>query len=185
MPRRTGQRQQIGEERHILLRRFGAGQQGLELLQLGRRHVVACEPGGAAELVDNGIKRAVLMIGRAEIAQAEMRLGVEALLQCRGDVRLAEASLARYQYDLTIPRLGARPAPQEQVDLLVAAHQPGQCRPVQRLEPAGDDARTQYLPSRHRRGDAFHRDGAETAVLEEIADQPARARGDDDRVRLG
>ncbi len=31
----------------------------------------------------------------------------------------------------------------------------------------------------------FHLDGAEIAVLEEIADQPARARGDDDRVRLG
>ena len=31
----------------------------------------------------------------------------------------------------------------------------------------------------------FELDGAEIAVLEEIADQPARARGDDDRVRLG
>jgi len=41
------------------------------------------------------------------------------------------------------------------------------------------------LPRRHRPGDALHLDGAEIAVFEEIADQPARARGDDDRVRLG
>ena len=44
---------------------------------------------------------------------------------------------------------------------------------------------TQYLPGRHRPGDALDLDGAEIAVLEEIADQPARARGDDDRARLG
>ena len=75
--------------------------------------------------------------------------------------------------------------PQQQVDLLVAADQPGQRRSAQCLEPARDDARTQHLPSRHRRGDALDLDGAEIAVLEEIADQPARARGDDDRVRLG
>ena len=60
-----------------------------------------------------------------------------------------------------------------------------QRRSAQRLEPARDGARTQHLPGRHRPGDALHLDGAEIAVLEEIADQPARARGDDDRVRLG
>ncbi len=57
--------------------------------------------------------------------------------------------------------------------------------PRKRLEPALHRAGTQHLPSRHRRGDALHLDGAEIAVLEEIADQPARACGDDDRVRLG
>jgi hypothetical protein len=40
----------------------------------------------------------------------------------------------------------------------------------------------QHLPSRYWRGDALDLDGAETAVLEEITDQPARARGDDKRV---
>jgi hypothetical protein len=110
---------------------------------------------------------------------------VEALLQCRGDPRLAEAGLARDQHDLAVAGLGARPAAQEQVDFLVAADQPGQCRSAQCLEPARDDARTQHLPSRHRPGDALHLDGAKIADLEEIADQPARARGDDDRVRLG
>ena len=89
------------------------------------------------------------------------------------------------QHDLAVAGFGARPSAQQQFDLLVAADQWGQCRSAQRLEPARDDARTQYLPSRHRCGDALDLDGAETADLEEIADQPARARGDDDRVRLG
>ena len=48
-----------------------------------------------------------------------------------------------------------------------------------------DDARTQHLPSRHRLGDALDLDGAEIAVVEQIADQPPRARGDHDSVRLG
>ena len=72
-----------------------------------------------------------------------------------------------------------------QVDFLVAADQPGQRRSVQSLEPALDNTRTHHLPSRDRRGDALHLDGAEIAVLEEIANQPPRASGDDDRVRLG
>jgi len=42
-----------------------------------------------------------------------------------------------------------------------------------------------YLPRPHRGGDALDLDGAEIAILEEIADQPARARGDDHRIRLG
>ena len=114
-----------------------------------------------------------------------MRLGVEALRQCRAQARLADAGLAGDQHHLAVAGLGALPAPQQKFDLLVAADQPAQRRAAQRLEPALHRARTQHLPSRHRRGDALDLDGAEIAVLEEIADQPARARGDDDRVRLG
>jgi hypothetical protein len=41
------------------------------------------------------------------------------------------------------------------------------------------------MPSRNRLGDALDLDSAEIAVLEEIADQPAGACGDDDGIRLG
>jgi hypothetical protein len=125
------------------------------------------------------------MIGRAEIAQVEIWLAVQALRQCRDHARLADAGFARDQHDLTIARLGARPAPQQQVDFLVPADQSGQRRSAQCLEPARNCARTQHLPSRHRRGDALDLDGAEIAVFEEITDQPARARGDDDGAGLG
>jgi hypothetical protein len=44
--------------------------------------------------------------------------------------------------------------------------------------------RAQHLPDRYRSGDALDLDDAEFTVLEEIACQPSRARGDDDGVRL-
>jgi hypothetical protein len=56
---------------------------------------------------------------------------------------------------------------------------------VQGLEPARDGTRTQDLPGRHRRGDALDLNRPEVTVLEEIADQPACARGDHDRFGLG
>jgi hypothetical protein len=70
-------------------------------------------------------------------------------------------------------------------NLLVAANQWAKRRSTQCLEPARDDARTQHLPGRRRRADALDLDAAEIAVLEKIADQPARACGDDDSTRLG
>ena len=114
-----------------------------------------------------------------------MRLGVQAILQRRGDARLADAGFARDQHDLAVARLGARPAAQQQVDLLVAPDQPGQRRSAQCLEPARDGTRPQHLPGRHRPGDTLDLDGSEIAILEEIADQPARARGDKDGIWLG
>ena len=100
-------------------------------------------------------------------------------------MRLAETGFAADQHDLAVARLGARPTAQQQVDLLVAADEPAQCRPAHCLEPARDEARAQHAPDRHRLGDTFDLDRAEIAVFEKVADQPARACGDDDRIRLG
>ena len=77
-------------------------------------------------------------MGRAEIAQAEMWRGLEALRQCRGDARFANARLAGDQDDLPIARFGARPAAQQQVDFLVAADQRAQRRSAQGFEPTGN-----------------------------------------------
>ena len=49
-----------------------------------------------------------------------MGLGAEALFQLCGDARLADAGLAGDQHDLAVSRLGARPAPQQEVDFLFA-----------------------------------------------------------------
>src|SRR6516162_6321 len=114
-----------------------------------------------------------------------MRLAAEALLQRRGEARLADTGFAGDQHDLAVARLGARPAAQQYIELLVTADQQGQPRSAQGLEPARDPARTQYLPRRHRLGDALDLDGAQIAILEEIADQPARARRDHYGIRLG
>ena len=113
-----------------------------------------------------------------------MRLGVQAFLKCRGDARLADAGLARDQHDLAVARLGARPAAQQQVDLLVAADQRGQRRSAQCLEPARHDTLTQHLPTAHRLGVAVRVDCAEIAAVEQIADQTPGGRVDRHRVRL-
>src|SRR5207302_2571339 len=105
-----------------------------------------------SDLVNEGIERTVLAIGRAEIALPEMRLDLKTLLQSRGQARLTDAGLAGDQHDLAVPRLGARQASQQQVDFLVAAKQPCQRRSSQCLELARDSARTQHLRSRHRCG---------------------------------
>jgi hypothetical protein len=55
---------------------------------------------------------------------------------------------------------------------IVPADPTAQC-----LEAARDGARRQHLPRRHKPGDALLLDDAVIAVLDEIADQPARARG--------
>src|SRR6516225_8238990 len=118
------------------------------------------------------------MVWRTEIAQQEMRLAADPLFQRRGDARLADAGLARDQHDLAVPRLGARPAAQQQVDLLIAANQWAQRRSAQRLEPALDDALSQHLPAADRLVAAGRVDYADLAAFEQVADQTPRRRLD-------
>src|SRR5215469_7164041 len=118
MALRNRQRQQVGEERHIFVPRRSAGEQDFEFLQLGRGWVVAYELRSMPELVDKRIECAVAAIGRAEIAQTEMRLGVEPLLQLHSDARLANTGLARNEHDLAVAHLGTHPATQQKIDLL-------------------------------------------------------------------
>jgi hypothetical protein len=58
-------------------------EQFLQFAQLFVDRVVPCEAGGALELSDERIERAVLMIWRAEIAQPHMRLAFDGLRQRR------------------------------------------------------------------------------------------------------
>ena len=124
------------------------------------------ETGGAFELRDDRIERAIAAMRGAEIANTGVGLYGELFMQSSGEPRLADAWLARQQHDLAVAGLGARPAPQQQVYLLVAADQRGQRRSTQRLEPALDGARAQRLPSRHRLRDALEFDLAEISVFE-------------------
>src|SRR6516225_12435561 len=123
-------------------------------------------------------------MGRAEIAQAEMRLGVQAFFKCRGNARLADAGLARDQYDLAVARLGALPPAQQQVDLFVAANQRRQFRSAQCLEAARHNTLAQYLPAAYRLGVAARVECAEIAAIEQVADQTPGGRLDRHGVRL-
>jgi len=113
-----------------------------------------------------------------------MRLGAEAFFEGCGEARLADAGFARDQHDLAVAGLGARPAPQQQVDLLVAADERRQRRPAQSLEPALDGAFPKHVPTAHRFAarSGFH--CAEIAAVEQVADQTPGGPPDHHCVRL-
>src|SRR5207249_2582771 len=75
---RTWQRQQLAQEREILVPR-ARHKQRAELAELGFDGVVAGEARGAFELDHEWVKRTVLVMRRAEMAQAHMGLGFDLL----------------------------------------------------------------------------------------------------------
>src|SRR5215469_6575015 len=102
---RSRQRQKISEQRHVLVPQRSAGEHGLELLPRRRVRIVTAEPRRVSELLDKRVKRTVLVIGRTEVAQPNIRLAAEPLLQRRRNARLADAGLAGDQDDLALARL--------------------------------------------------------------------------------
>src|SRR6516164_11648927 len=78
------------------------GQQGFEFLQFDRGRIFERKPGPSAELFDKREQRAVPVVGRAKIAQAEIPLALEALRQLRGQARFAETRFASDQNDLAV-----------------------------------------------------------------------------------
>ena len=112
----------------------------------------ACRP---FKLGDARVERAVLVMRRAEIAQARVWLAAEPLHDSLSDARFADAGLARDQHDAARRRaLACSQRRMQQLDLLVAADQRrGGC--AQRLEAALDRARAQHLPGWHVLGEAL------------------------------
>ena len=64
------ERQQLGQQRHVLRGRRGRRQQRLQLPEPRLRRIAAREPGRALELRDDRVQRAVLAVRRAEVAQS-------------------------------------------------------------------------------------------------------------------
>ena len=114
-----------------------------------------------------------------------MRFGGEAFQKRGREPRFADAGLAGEQHHLAFAGLCPRPAPQQQFEFFFPPDERGQAGRVQRLEAAFHGTRPQRRPGPHRPGDALEVLGPEVLQLEEIAEQPSRAVGDDDRVRLG
>jgi hypothetical protein len=122
------------------------------------------------------------MVRGAEEAQPDVPLAGKPLHHGLGEARLANARLARHEYDLALPRFRLVPAPHEQRHLLVAADERRCCR-AQRLEPALHHARAHHLVRVHAIGEALCLDAAEIAVLKQTAHQTAGGCIDDDGAR--
>src|ERR1700730_1820386 len=170
------QRQQVGDQRDLVVVASARRDQGRELAELLLGNVV---------VRDEGMERAVLVVRRAEIAQPGVRLAFEALAQRRAQPRFADARLARQQYDLPLTRIGALPAAQQQVQLLLAPDQRRQVAAAQRLEAAFDRAWPQYLPDRNRLGEACKADRPKVAVLEKAGGEAMGGLGDHERAGIG
>ena len=130
----AGHRQQLHEQGDVA----GLGrrpEQRRELVQFCLGPIVARETGGAFELNDDGIERAVLMMRRAEIAQAGMGLGSDVLGERRREPRLADARLAGDQHHPSLAALRLLPAADKQLDFLLATDERRLPR-AQGLEPA-------------------------------------------------
>jgi hypothetical protein len=179
-------RQQVGDQR----RRFGRvlvrlRQQCLELVELDRRSVVTSKAGGPFQLCGKRMQWTVAVMRRTEIAEPGMRLAVQALLQGGNDARLADARLAGKQDGLALAVFRPRPTAQQRFDLLLATDQGAEHGGAQRLETTLHRARPKRLPDLHRRANAPDRDGADVAIIEEIAEQTPRLARDQHASGLG
>src|SRR5262249_48352034 len=119
------------------------------------------------------VKRAVLVVRRREIAQPRVGFAGDALGQCRGQSRLADAGLAGDQHDPALAGLGLPPAAQEQIEFLVAAGERRRPR-AQCLEAADDAAFADHLPGARRLGKAGERQQPEIFDLEQTAELAPR-----------
>ena len=181
----AGQGEQLGNKRRVIGRRRSVRKHGLKLVELRRGVIVPFEPRGALELADDRMERAVGVMGRAEVAQAEVLLAGNSLEQRRAQARLSDAGLAREQDDATLAALRLFPTSQQQLQLFVAAQQRRHAGLVQGLEAAFRGAEAHDLPRRHGLGEALERHRAEVAVIEEPAGEAVRGRLDHHRVRFG
>ena len=170
---------------------------------VGRR-LVAAEAEKPLEEVADRVEAAVLVVrrttpfddGRALCGLDAGRRRVGGLARVTGllpdmlldrvhQPRLAQARLADEQHDLAHALLGLLPAVLEQADLVVAAGQRREPRPLRDLD--GVEVLAESLHQEELDGLRHPLDlaVAEAGAVEMAADQPVRGRGDDDLAGLG
>ena len=117
------QRQQLGQQLDLIIPAGAGCEQSPQLAEFLLSPLVAREAGGAFDLGDERVKRAVMMVRRAEITQPGVRLARDCLRQCHGEARLADPGLPRKQHHAPFAIFRLLPAPKQQVDLFVAPYQ--------------------------------------------------------------
>ncbi len=117
------QRQHLGKECGVLRRSRSRREHGIELVEFRLRGVVMHKSGGTFHLADDGIKRAVGVLRRAEIAQACVRLSGDAFQQRRREPGLADPGLAGEEHHLAFTSLCPRPPPQQQFEFFFPPYQ--------------------------------------------------------------
>src|SRR5262245_9773965 len=179
-------RQQRGKKwRYGLHPRCAHSEDRFQLVEALLGRVVCPESRRSFQLGDERTKRAAGVVGRALVTQARVRLADDAFGERRRKAGLANPRLARDQHDLPLALPGEALAFQQEIELAFAADKVGQTRRADRLEAVLGSRQTLDRPCRDRLGNTLDLMQAEVAQTEQIAEQPARGGGDDDRPRLG
>src|SRR5258706_14948250 len=106
------------------------------------------------------------MMRRAEIAQASMGFLPETFQERGQQPRFANARLSRHQHDLSLAALRSLPAPDEKIELLLAADQRHFTGP-QGLEATLDRALPHNPPGGYGFGEALYGDRSQVLALVE------------------
>src|SRR5262249_40326833 len=142
------------------------------------------DPCRSLQLGDERTKRAVGVVGRALVTQARMRLAGDAFGESRRKAGLADSRLARDQHNLPVALPSEALPLKQEIERVLAADEIGQTRRADRLEAALGIGNALDCPRRHWLGDTPDLVPAEVAQTEQIAEQPARGGGDNDRAGL-
>jgi hypothetical protein len=130
-----GKPEQRCEQRHRFVRAFDRlAEPALQLRERNLAIVAGRHAGRSLQLNDDRVERAVGMIGRALIEQADVGLASQPCDQLAHDPRLADPGLAPDQDHLAFAVPSLLPPAQQQRDLFLAPDQRRQGRAVVRLE---------------------------------------------------
>ncbi len=166
------------------LERSGADalQQDLELVVALACRVLGGDARGILQLVDHGKERRLLLVRRALQHEPAALLGARDAVHFLDQARLAEARLTHHQDDLAGAGLcGGQPVANAR-KLALAADQDGGAPRAHGVIAADDRALARDSPRRHRFGHALQLEAANVDAVEKIADEGARALGDDQLV---
>ena len=129
--------QQRPDQRRRLVQLLGAlSEQRLQLGESVPGFVMGGEARRPLQLCDDRVERAVGVVGRAEMADRDVRLARQLLTKGAQQPRLADARLARDQDHLAVAVLGPAPALQQHGQLVLTSDQRRHALPMEGLEAA-------------------------------------------------
>ena len=185
IPAVVWQRQHLGQKRDVFARSRRCREPRVEPVELGLWIVLASKAGRALQLRNDRVKGAVRVLRRAEISQPLVRLARQPLQKFRREARLADASFAREQHDLSFARLRPGPAPEQKFGFFVSPDERSQPARVKRFEPALPRTFRQSHIGPRRPCHALEVLRAKVAEFEQVAEQFAGALANDDAVGRG
>ena len=156
----------------------------LQLVELGFGRLLRRDPRRPLELLREGIKRAVAMIGRALVAKPGVSRVRDLLGEPGGQARFADARFARDQYGLALAAPRAALAADQFSALGLTPDEAGQSRRMRRVETALALGHAERRIGLDRLCEALDRVPAQVLQAEPVADQPPRRGAYDDAARI-